>query len=318
MRVLILGATGTIGNALLKAAVVAGHDVYAHTRSESARNALLAEEATAVFVGDAAEVVLAHASAMDVVVDCTLPQATEVLDAVKTVSRARMAAFGGKGGKERFGLTFVLSSGTWVHGEIPAEKRKTGLFAYSDSVPLSLDADPIPLVKARAELEDEIFAAAADGVQPIVIRPGMVYGRAGSFLGPFLFEKAYEAAKTGKVLEYPSKKGVRVTTIHIDDVAALYLAVIEKRALFVGQAVDCVNVATESFDEIVASAAVAAGSTAGYRLVEPTEISFESAMGTDSRVRSTAGTVAGWVPRHQSLVDGMALYYQAWLAGKSK
>lgn len=67
-------------------------------------------------------------------------------------------------------------------------------------------------------------------INGIVVHPEVVYGRAGSFFGMFVFEAAYAAARTGSgvfdvLLPEPSP---RFGTIHQDDLGELFVAVAER------------------------------------------------------------------------------------------
>lgn len=64
-------------------------------------------------------------------------------------------------------------------------------------------------------------------MNPIVVRPALLYGRSGS-LFDFWFGLATDAAKRGEVWEVPGTDEARFSLIHTDDLADLYLRVVER------------------------------------------------------------------------------------------
>jgi nucleoside-diphosphate-sugar epimerase len=103
------------------------------------------------------------------------------------------------------GTPLLFTTGTAVLGSAPADE---------DSGP-----DPHPIAANRPPLERLVLAA--DGR---VIRPGMVYGHGRGLVHELL---AAQAAERGHGV-YIGPPGVRWPVVHVDDLAALYVAVIER------------------------------------------------------------------------------------------
>ena len=107
---------------------------------------------------------------------------------------------------------FVYTSGCLLYGA-------TGDTPATEDSPLH----PIDLVRFRQAIEGEVLAAAVDGVHPIVIRPGWVYGNWG---GTAMM--MYGSAKEHGAARYVGDGKNRWTTVHADDLADLYLLALEK------------------------------------------------------------------------------------------
>ena len=103
------------------------------------------------------------------------------------------------------GKRFVYTSGCLLYGP-------TGNTPATEDSPLN----PVELVRWRQKLESEILAAAAQGVHPIVIRPGWVYGNWG---GTAMM--MYRAAKEHGVARYVGNGHNRWPTVHVADLADL-------------------------------------------------------------------------------------------------
>lgn len=91
----------------------------------------------------------------------------------------------------------------------------------------------------------------------------MLYGYSGS-LSATLFEKA----ETGKV-EWYGKPGGRVSLIHPDDLADLYVRVVEKSMLVGGMVFDAANDQTEGLDDVFERIFVLAGVKGSVSYADP-------------------------------------------------
>ncbi|MDX6549271.1 MAG: hypothetical protein QOG33_2821, partial [Gaiellales bacterium] len=170
VRVLLTGATGYIGGAVVEALASAGHVVVAVARSDEAEAALAAAGCETVR-GDLRrpEPLAGHAETCDGVVQLAATQD----DQMAVTEQATVRAFvRGLSGSDK---PFVYTSGVWVYGNAPPDR-----LLDEDSA-----IDPVALYDWRPALEDEVLAAAGAGVRSIVIRPAMVYGRGGGPLRQF-------------------------------------------------------------------------------------------------------------------------------------
>jgi nucleoside-diphosphate-sugar epimerase len=192
MKILVIGATGYVGSHVAAAFAGAGHDVAALHRP-GGRSLPAAYRAVPGDLTDLGSLRRA-AAGYDHVVQAGPPlgEATDLPSL-----RALLAA----------GSPVIYTTGAAVLGSAPSDE---------DSAP-----DPHPIAAGRPALEREVLAAGGR-----VIRPGMVYGDGGGLVHGLLADKA-AAAGTGVYIGPP---GVRWPVVHVDDLAALYLAVADRAA----------------------------------------------------------------------------------------
>lgn len=191
---------------------------------------------------------------MDVVIDCTGgPQvnklSSSLLDAITTAAKDLRPSSVPK-------LTYIYTSGAWVHGEDREQ-------LVSDT---SILGTPPALVAWRHEYEQ--LVTKSQTVNGIVIRPGILYGYSGS-----LTASIFAKAQTGKI-EWFGKPGARTGFVHADDLADLYVRVTEK-ALFVGGSIfDASNDRTEGMDDIFQRVFAVVGVKGSVTYVEPSNGKF--------------------------------------------
>jgi len=149
-------------------------------------------------------------------------------------------------------LTYIYTSGTWVHGD----DRKN---IVTDTTPCT---NPVKIVDWRVGQEQNVITD--PNLNGIVIRPALLYGRSGSILAP-LFKSAAE----GKVAWYGAPGG-RYTLIHADDLADLYVRASEKAAIVGGNIFDAANDVTESVDAFLEKLVEVSGTRGGYEYIQPT------------------------------------------------
>jgi nucleoside-diphosphate-sugar epimerase len=207
VRVLVTGATGYIGAAVLHALAARGHVVVATARTRRARAALL----TIGYVPVAADLrepqsLAAAAAGCDAVVHAAATQDEDMGPVEQAAVRAMLAAVRGTD------APFVYTSGVWVYGSAPP-----GRLLDEDS-----PTDPVATFAWRPGLESEVVAAAADGPRTVVLRPGMVYGRGGGPLNQFA------AMADAGVPRYVGDGENHWTLVHVDDLADLYALAIER------------------------------------------------------------------------------------------
>ena len=148
-------------------------------------------------------------------------------------------------------LTYVETSGVWVHGDNRDE-------IVTDTTPT---ATPHPFVAWKAVHERNVVGSAV--LSGIIIRPVWVIGRSGSYLGNLFFPSAH----AGEVIAIGTPGG-RYSTIHQDDLADAYLRVVERGSIVGGLIFDVANDFTESVDDILATLSKVSGAK-GYKYREP-------------------------------------------------
>jgi nucleoside-diphosphate-sugar epimerase len=259
VRILVIGVTGYIGRSAAAALAAAGHDVSALRRPGGRPSSYPAVP------GDLSDVdtLAAAVAGYDQVIQAAAPLGA---DADLAAARALVAG----------GSPVVYTTGVAVLGSGQSDE---------DSA-----TDPHPIAAGRPQVEQVVLAAGGR-----VIRPGLVYGGEGSMVIDLLRRKAAEAG-TGLYIGAP---GVRWPVVHIDDLAALYVAVVERAAPAtvwhgVGE--------TARLDEI--AAALGGGAARSWPLPEATdELGPLADLFTRDQDTSSAKTrrLLDWQPRHTAI-----------------
>ncbi len=153
-------------------------------------------------------------------------------------------------------LAYIYTSGTWAHGE-----NRTDVVC--DTTPV---ARPAELVAWRPAQEQRVVAN--PHVNGIVIRPALLYGRAGSLLAP-LFRRAHEGRVT-----WHGEPGGRLALVHCDDLAEAYVLAAERAALAGGRIFDASNDVNESTDGFLQRLVEVSGAQGPYEYLEPTNCEY--------------------------------------------
>ena len=268
---LVSSATGFIGLPVAQALARAGHVVYGQTRSNSKSRQLAEEESTSFFVlvrepistiAEAIPIISDPANTdswksllatADAVIDATGSEDTsELAPAIfNAVSETAAAVRPPNAAK----LTFIQTSGSWVHGDNRDE-------TVTDTTPAKTDNSFIAW-----RVEHEQVVVASQTLNGIIIRPSLLYGRSASMFG-LLFKQAYD----GEIAWYGTPGG-RYALIHQDDLADLYVKVVERASILPGLIIDASNDFTESVDDILATLVKVSGAKS-YRYITPSNREF--------------------------------------------
>jgi len=290
MKVLVLGATGYIGNGVARAFRRAGHQVYGLCRSaEKAR--LLARDEIHPVVGDAAK----PDTWRDVASSCACIVSAVTFDEqlIKTI----MASVEEIAKKRK--LIFIHTSGVWALGNDDSTIK----------VELS-SLNPPPIVAARPAIDEAILRN--KHYYGIVLSPGVVYGRdGGSILGPMVFA----AIKSGHVA-LPGSERTRWPMVHVDDLGEAYVAAAERGELIHGQSFLLVNAVTESLGDVLHSVCTAMNSNAKISFVPANNPFFDALSMTILVSSRKAETLLGWRPRQPGFADGAPIFTESWRASQ--
>jgi nucleoside-diphosphate-sugar epimerase len=188
---------------------------------------------------------------LDVVIEC-IGGTADIRTVSKTLLEATSAAAKASRPAHAPKLSYIYTSGTWVHGE-----NRTDI--VTDTTPCT---NPAELVVWR--LHQEQLVINDPTLNGIVIRPALLYGRSGSIFAPLL-----KSASEGRVAWYGIPGG-RYALIHSDDVADLFLRAAEKAHLVGGNIFDAANDQTESVDDLLQKLVQVSGAKGPYEYLPPT------------------------------------------------
>lgn len=302
MKVFVTGATGHVGSAVARELASAGHEVTALLRSAGKTGLLVEEVGVRPAYGDmtipasyrsrAAECdALVHAASQSdgdtAGADRTALDA--LLDAARTGDRPRVV---------------VYTSGCWVLGDTgstPADEEAS-------------PSDPAELVAWRTRHEEIVLEAGEEGFTTAVVRPGLVYGGAGSLLAPL-----FRSAREDGVVGYPGEGGQHWSLVHRGDLARLYRRILEEEAGGVFHGVDDMPVEAREVARAAGRAAGAGGDVRALSREESRALWGEAAepLRLDQRVSTTRAREVGWRPEHPSFPEAADTAYREWRERRS-
>jgi nucleoside-diphosphate-sugar epimerase len=170
VNVLVVGATGYIGQALTQSLVRSGnHRVYGVARTPEKAQSLIKDEVIPIMgsISEHTELLRCiDAFHINVIVDASgaYHESHDLLELLKPIGKNRTDTHPSK-------LGFIYTSGTWVHGSSNAQVNDLTPVAQPNS-----PTQPAKLVAWRTKLEQEVLAA-SDVLDVMVVRPALVYGR---------------------------------------------------------------------------------------------------------------------------------------------
>jgi nucleoside-diphosphate-sugar epimerase len=217
MKVFVTGGSGYIGRPTLRALAEHGIEVTALARSDRSAEVVAALGATPVRGGLTDTAVLRDAArAAQGVIHLGQHNGQDTA----AVDRAAADAL-----QDGAGLhPYVHTGGVWVYGD-------TQGVADEDS-PLA----PPRLTAWRLENEKRVLARAATGERPVIVMPGMVYGRSGG-----LIENFYAApGRAEGAVPCLGDGANHWALVHVDDIAELYVRALSAAAgsVYLGVAED--------------------------------------------------------------------------------
>ena len=322
VNVLIVGATGYIGQALAQSLVRSGnHRVYGLARTIGKGQGLARAEVIPIIgsISESTELLKAiDTFHINIVVDVSGANQDSriLLEALKGHGLNRASTAVSRGMQHAPKLGFIYTSGTWVHGS----SNKP----INDLTPVDVSEAPTPpaqLVSWRAKLEKDILDS-SDVLDVMIIRPALVYGRSNDIWSSLL-EPIYSAVQSGAssaavAVEPDSRPGL----VHVDDVGSGLHCAVEKLPLISGTAVypvfDLVT-SDEAMREILSAAAKEFGFNGTVQLAGTEGNLFANALSTTFNGSSgRAKTILGWEPKRHGFVKEMDIHARAWIASKQE
>lgn len=284
MRVFVTGATGYIGRVVAEYLHQAGHQTCGLVRSDGA-----AERMSRIGVepvrGDLSQTgVLAKAAAgAGAVVHCALQLTPDGGELDQKAVTAMLAALEGSG------KPFVYTSGVWVIGDTRGK-------VVAELAPLR----PPPIVAWRAGVEKLVLESAQRRVAACVLRPAMVFGRGGGFIGNMV-----QQAHQTKIVRIVGDGKNHWTYVHVEALAELYVRAVEQAPR--GE----VFLASDgpAYTVRIVADTVATMHEASVKLVPLAEARatmgpIADALVMDQKIMTTkAGRLLGWGPKRPTVLD---------------
>ena len=301
MRVFVTGATGHVGSAVAAAFARAGHETYGLLRSPSKAPALEAAEVVPVAgTMEEPEGWRETAERCSVLVHCAVDASESSWDLHRaTLGALREAA------RERTGRVLLATSGVWVYGD-------SGDSAVDEASPL----DPPTFVAPRPAVDAAVLSWNGGGLRTLVIRPGCVYGGAGSLTAAW-----FESATRHGAARIVGDGTNRWAMVHRDDLADLYVRAAESG--LGGEVVNATDPGRATVLECARAASLAAGAE-GRVEHWPVEQAvaatgpFATCLALSQHVDSgKAARLLGWAPRHRGFVDAAPRLFAAFRASRA-
>jgi nucleoside-diphosphate-sugar epimerase len=240
------------------------------------------------------------ADACSVLVHC----AVEYSDRSWDLHRAALGALR-DAGRDRAGRLLISTSGVWVYGD-------TGDGSVDESAPL----DPPTFVAPRPAVDAAVLSWNGGGFRTLLIRPGCVYGGAGSLTAAW-----FESASKDGAARVVGDGTNRWAMVHRDDLADLYVRAAESG--LGGEVLNATDRSRATVNECAAAASLAAGAEGRVEHV-PVEQAvaamgpFATCLALNQHVDSwKAVHRLGWTPRHGGFVDAAPRLFAAWKAARA-
>lgn len=278
MKVLLTGGTGYIGSAVLKELLAKGHQVTAVVRSRSAADTVTSHGATAV-IGEITDTawLTEQLEKVDGAIHTASPGDETSVAFDTSISNAVVAAFGGSD------QPYLHTSGAWVYGN-------------GDDLTEDTPFDAPAVVAWRAEVENVVLAS---DVHAAIIAPGIVYGH-----GAGLINLLVSAPKDDQGALHLIGDGTQHwVTVHVDDLADLYIRALEQGATGYYIAVSGQSPTVRELGEAISGAAGVHPETADETRARLFPALVDALLQSQQAAGVKARADLGWKPVRPSLLE---------------
>jgi nucleoside-diphosphate-sugar epimerase len=292
MRIFVTGASGYIGGSVATTLVRAGHEVRGLVRTEKSANAVRALGLTPVLgTLDDGDLLCEEAHQSDGVVNAADSDHAGALTALIA-------------GLEGSGKPLIHTSGSSVVSDTANGEASDAIF--TEDTPVA----PTPDKLARFKIDAMVRGAAQRDVRSVVICNCLIYGHGlgahrDSIQLPSLWR---QAAKSG-VARHVGRGLNRWSTIHIEDVASLYEAALERAPAGFYTFAESGEARFRDLTSALARKMNVRGPEDWPIEEAIAEWGYEYAvyaLGSNSRVRSTVASRLGWRPKREGVLDWIA------------
>jgi len=293
-KVLVIGGTGYIGHSLVERLLQDRWSVVGLVRSETSAASLrnLGVETKLVKGGlSNVSALISLAPEFGAIVDVSVHNFKENRAAIEAISGALAP-----------GAVLISTTGALFYGDRPDSKAKPLLEAESYGL-----AD-----KSWPDFEAAVLAGSAKGLKTCVVRPPLIYGNNGGGLGGGLRARIDRAIEAKVSAWIDDGRDGRVSTVHVDDLADLYVLILN--ALVSGKLPSGEIVNGASGDASHQDLARAVARAAGGVPVQATTLSeaetkpggFAVFAGTLTNILDdTKARRIGWAPKRASAVEDL-------------
>lgn len=293
MKVFLTGATGYIGGTVAKALCAAGHEVVGLVRpgGQSQEDAIKAKGISPVYgtLDDSA----------------LLTQMAGETDAVINAANVDH-----RGSTETFlsalngtNKPYIQTSGSGITADMAGGEPTTAIYEDDDVVV------PLPARAARIALNNFVLAAAGNGIRTAVIAPPMIYGR-GTGMNPNSIQvpAMIKVAKKFGVAKYVGRGENRWSNVHVEDLADLYVAVLERGKAgafyYAENGENSLREVAMAISRMLGYGNRADSLTVPQAIAEYGELMTNLSFGSNSRVRAKrAHEELAWFGKRASLID---------------
>jgi nucleoside-diphosphate-sugar epimerase len=200
MKVFLTGGSGYIGRSTIQALTRRDIEVTALARSEQSARTVADLGATPVAGALTDTDLLREAAGL---ADGVIHLGVDYSEGTAAVDRAAAEAMQDGAGSR----PYVHTGGVWVYGDTDG--------VVDEDAPLA----PPRITAWRMENEKRVLARAATGEHPVVVMPGLVYGRSGGLAQSFFVEPARAAGAVPCI----GDGSAHWALVHVDDIAELYV-----------------------------------------------------------------------------------------------